>query len=56
VNLLIGKQRNGPTGDVELLFRKASMRFDGYTRTYTAPPPDTNDQDRYDRQLDADYV
>jgi replicative DNA helicase len=36
VNLLIAKQRNGPTGDCELVFRKASMRFEGWDRK-TAP-------------------
>ena len=28
VNLLIAKQRNGPTGDVELVFRKSITRFE----------------------------
>jgi replicative DNA helicase len=32
-NLLIAKQRNGPTGDCELLYNKASMRFESYVRT-----------------------
>jgi replicative DNA helicase len=32
INLLIAKQRNGPTGNVELLFHKASMRFHNYIR------------------------
>lgn len=30
VSLLIAKQRNGPTGDVELLFRKSCMRFSSH--------------------------
>lgn len=32
VNLLIAKQRNGPTGDVELLYRKSCMKFTDYHR------------------------
>ena len=29
VNLLIAKQRNGPTGDVALTFLKSYTRFEG---------------------------
>jgi replicative DNA helicase len=32
VNLLVAKQRNGPTGKCELMFRKASMRFEEFHR------------------------
>lgn len=32
VNLLIAKQRNGPTGDFEMEFFKASMRFEAHHR------------------------
>ena len=28
INLLVAKQRNGPTGDCKLVYRKASMRFE----------------------------
>jgi replicative DNA helicase len=33
VNLLLAKNRHGPTGNVELLFEKACMRFRPYVRT-----------------------
>ncbi|HEX3988178.1 MAG TPA: DnaB-like helicase C-terminal domain-containing protein, partial [Verrucomicrobiae bacterium] len=33
INLQICKQRDGPTGKVELLFEKACMRFSSYRRT-----------------------
>ena len=34
VNALVAKQRNGPTGDVELIFRRSLMRFeDAYFNT-----------------------
>ena len=36
INLLIAKQRNGPTGDVELLFQKSCMRFVEYHRNEKA--------------------
>lgn len=32
VNLLIAKQRNGPTGDVNLVFRRSITRFEGRAR------------------------
>ncbi len=32
VNLLIAKQRNGPTGDVHLVFRRSITRFEGRAR------------------------
>jgi replicative DNA helicase len=32
VNCLIAKQRNGPTGDVQLEFHKSSMRFESYIK------------------------
>lgn len=39
-NVKVAKQRNGPTGDCEMVFRKACMRFDAYvknTRGVTVP-------------------
>lgn len=43
VNLLIAKQRNGPTGNVELLFHKASMRFHPFVKSrHTPPVPESN--------------
>lgn len=42
-NLLIAKQRNGPTGDCELLYYKSSMLFKSYKRphrqSYQQPQP-----------------
>jgi replicative DNA helicase len=41
--LIIGKQRNGPTGTVDLYFRKESTRFESITRR---EDPDTHDRHR----------
>lgn len=38
INLLIAKQRNGPTGDCQLLYRKKSMRFESAFPTTGALP------------------
>jgi replicative DNA helicase len=40
VNLLVAKQRNGPTGDVELMFLKEYTRFESVARV--ADEPDQN--------------
>ena len=32
VNLLVAKQRNGPTGDVNLVFLKGYTRFEGVSK------------------------
>ncbi len=37
--LIVGKQRNGPTGSVELYFHKAYTRFDSIARSPGAPVP-----------------
>lgn len=39
VNLLIAKQRNGPTGDVQLLFNKQFTRFESVSRVEFTDPP-----------------
>jgi replicative DNA helicase len=48
VNCLIAKQRNGPTGDVELEFIKRTMRFESHRRPpkVTAPAKPTETQHR----------
>ncbi len=47
INLLIAKQRNGPTGDCEMEFFKASMRFESHhrpnARTYTQQTTETTE-------------
>lgn len=39
VNLLIAKQRNGPTGDVDLVFLKGFTRFEGLSKVSAADVP-----------------
>jgi len=39
VNLLIAKQRNGPTGDVNLTFLKPYTRFESAARVSDADVP-----------------
>lgn len=48
VNLLIAKQRNGPTGEVELTFLKSYTRFESAARVCDDDVPD-------DRQSDLSY-
>ena len=56
VNLLIAKQRNGPTGNVELLFRKSSMVFEPYKRAAHAAAPAQSSGGGYSKNLDlSDY-
>ena len=33
INLLVAKQRNGPTGDCQFLFKRSCMRFEEYRRS-----------------------
>jgi replicative DNA helicase len=42
-DLIIGKQRNGPTGRVQLYFHKAYTRFDSLDRSAAEPPPEAFD-------------
>jgi len=35
-NVFVAKQRNGPTGDCEMIFRKSCMRFEQYKRNAAA--------------------
>ena len=39
VNLLIAKQRNGPTGDVELVFLKGFTRYESLSRVSAEDVP-----------------
>jgi replicative DNA helicase len=50
INLLIAKQRNGPTGDCRLLYQKKSMRFESLYDTTTNPSADacTDNPERED--------
>jgi replicative DNA helicase len=41
--LIISKQRNGPTGVVELFFQKAYTRFDSVSRDSSSGPEGGND-------------
>lgn len=40
INLLIAKQRNGPTGDVNLIFIKGTTRFESAAKVYSGDLPD----------------
>lgn len=48
VNLLVAKQRNGPTGDCKLLYQKKSMRFESLYTGHAQPGADacTGDEDK----------
>jgi replicative DNA helicase len=44
VNLLIAKQRNGPTGDVHLVFRRGITRFESAAKVSDDDVPRNNDE------------
>jgi replicative DNA helicase len=50
VSLLIAKQRNGPTGNVEFLFKRSLTRFLPVSKVAQADVPKTNDLSYYDNQ------
>ncbi len=47
--LIVAKQRNGPTGDIDLFFEKACTRFESYSPE-KGPPPEEEFSD-YDDEL-----
>lgn len=55
VNLLISKQREGPTGEVALFFRKRLTRFENAVKTPPLPSPrfTNGQQSRYNAHPDA---
>lgn len=56
LNLLVAKQRNGPTGDCEFIVRRAFFKFEEYRRTATAAKYDNARKKREARRQEEDSV
>lgn len=54
VNLLIAKQRNGPTGDVNLTFLKSYTRFENASRVSDDDVPSEAERELQGRLMDVD--
>jgi replicative DNA helicase len=50
--IIIGKQRNGPIGNLKLTFLKSCARFDNYASGYEEPPQSTGRSDEYEEVVD----
>jgi replicative DNA helicase len=54
--IIIGKQRNGPIGNIRLAFLKSCARFDNYASGYEEPPPSRGRDEVYDQPDDDNDV